>query len=236
MNLALRLVILLCSTLALTGCARSETYRYKLTLSLDTPNGIKTGFNVVELRYFDAIFPDRGEMHNTRGQALYIDLGQGKQPLIALLTHIRRDDEVAQNGRPYHYRWLGDSPSFVLADVCLGGVGNLDWIQTAIRFNERCHQPFPITPADLPDLVTFADVNNPKSLMLVDPNNLGATLGQGVSWRSITLQVTDEPLTKGIDEHLPWIRGYQLNMRLPELRSFQGLNNFVRSSYFTTGM
>jgi hypothetical protein len=168
--------------------------------------------------------------------SLYLDLGPGRRPLIALLTHIRRDDEVAQNGHPYHYRWLGDSPSLVLADVCLGGAGNLDWIEMAIQFNKRCRQPFPIAPADLPDLVTFGDVNNPKSVMLVDPNNLGATLGQGVSWRSMTLQVTDEPLTKGIDEHLPWVRGYQLNMRIPELRSFQGLNDFVRSSYFTTGM
>jgi hypothetical protein len=29
--------------LVLTGCGRSETYRYKLTLSLDTPNGGQDG-------------------------------------------------------------------------------------------------------------------------------------------------------------------------------------------------
>ena len=55
----------------------------------------------------------------------------------------------------------------------------------------------------------------------------------------MTLEVTnelDDPLTKGIDEHLPWVRDYQLNMRIPELRSFQGLNDFVRSSDFITGM
>jgi hypothetical protein len=103
----------------------------------------------------------------------------------------------------------------VLEDVCLGGAGNLDWIETAIRFNERCRRPLPITPADLPDLVTFAEVNNPKSVMLVDPNNLSAMLGPGTSRRSMTLQVTDEALTTGIDEHLPWVRDYKLNMRIP---------------------
>jgi hypothetical protein len=40
-------------------------------------------------------------------------------------------------------------------------------------------------------LVTFADTNDPKSVMLVDPNNLSATLGPGVSWRSMTLEATD---------------------------------------------
>jgi hypothetical protein len=40
-------------------------------------------------------------------------------------------------------------------------------------------------------LVTFADTNDPTSVMLVDPNNLSATLGPGVSWRSMTLEATD---------------------------------------------
>jgi hypothetical protein len=182
-------------------------------------------------------FPQsRGKPWDTRGQALYLDLGPGRRPLIALLTHIRRDDEVAQNGHLYHYRWWGDSPSLVLADVCLGGAGHLDWIEMAIQFNKRCRLPLSITTRDLPDLVTFADVNDPKSVMLVDPENLAAALGQGVSWRSMTLQVTDEPLTKGIDEHLPWVRGYQPNMRIPDLRSFQELNDFVNSRDFIRGM
>ena len=208
MSAALRIAVVLCAALALAGCGRSETYRYKLMLSLDTPDGVKTGSNVVQIDAWDYTFPAiQGEPQKTRGQALYLDLGPGRRPVIALLTHIRRNDEVAQNGHPYHALWLGNSPSLVLADVCLGGAGNLDWIEMATRFNERCRQPFPITPADLPDVVTFGDVNNPKSVMLVDPNNLSATLGQGVSWRSMTLQVTDEPLTKAVDEHLPRVRG-----------------------------
>jgi hypothetical protein len=43
MILALRILGVLCAVLALTGCVgRSATYRYKLTLSLSTPNGVKT--------------------------------------------------------------------------------------------------------------------------------------------------------------------------------------------------
>jgi hypothetical protein len=102
---------------------RGETYRYKLTPSGDTPDGVKTASNVVELRYFPVNFPVQGEMHDAAGQALYLDLGPRRRPLIALLTHIRRDDEVAQNGHLYHYRWSAESPSNVLADACLGGAG-----------------------------------------------------------------------------------------------------------------
>jgi hypothetical protein len=95
----------------LAGWRRGETYRYKLTLSVDTPDGVKTASNVVELRYLPVNFPAQGEMHDTTWQALYLDPGPGRRPLIALLTHIRWDDEVAQNGHLYHYRWPGESHS-----------------------------------------------------------------------------------------------------------------------------
>ena len=233
MNVALRLVTVLCATLALTGCGRSETYRYKLTLSLDTPDGIKTGFNVVELRYFEVSIPARGEMHQTAGQALFIDLGSGRRPLIALLTRIRRANEVGTNFD--EYRWLEDSPSPVIAKVCLGGAGNLDWIEMARQFNERCRRPLSITTVELPDLVTFGDVNDPKSVMMVDPSNLAETLGPGVSWRSMTLQVTDEPLTRGIDKHLPWARSYGPNIEVPDIRPFDRLKTYINKRDFIRG-
>jgi hypothetical protein len=224
MSAALRIMIFLCTALALAGCGRNASYRYKLALILNTPDGVKTGFNVVELRYFEVSIPEQGEMHDTRGQALYLNLGAGRRPLIALLTRINRAEEV---------RWLEDSPSLVLAKVCLGGAGDLDWIEMAMRFKERCRRPLRITTADLPDLVTFADVQDPKSVMLVDANNLSATLGPGVSWRSMTLEATDDPLTKGIDEFLPWMREYQRNIQIWGLKAFYSLKNSINRLDFT---
>ena len=98
----------------------------------------------------------------------------------------------------------------------------MDLVEKAIQFNKRCRQPLSIATRQLSDLVTFANVNNPKSVILVDPDDLTATLGRGVSWRSITLEVTDEPLTKEMDEHLPWVRGYDANMTILGMQSFRG--------------
>ena len=72
------------------GCGRSASYRYKLALTLDTPDGVKTASNVVEINAFDVTIPARGIGHKTTGQALYVVLGTGRRPLIALLTRIRR--------------------------------------------------------------------------------------------------------------------------------------------------
>jgi hypothetical protein len=72
--------------------------------------------------------------------------------------------------------------------------------------------PHRITPSDLPDLVTFADINDPETVIEVDPNNLQATLGPGVSWNEITLEFTDEPTTTGIEAKLPWLSAHYRGM------------------------
>jgi hypothetical protein len=72
-----------------------------------------------------------------------------------------------------------------------------------------------ITPDDLPDLVTFADVSEPKTVIEVDRNDLQATLGPDISWNEITLESTNEPITKGIELKLSWIRkSFEKNLRL----------------------
>jgi hypothetical protein len=217
MNCTFRLAIALCAALALAGCGRSASYRYKLTLSLDTPDGVKTSFNVVQIDYWTVSIPAQGEPHKTHGQGLYLDLGPGRKPLIALLTHIRRANE-----RPNDIRWLEDDPIRIMARLCLNVTAIYSWIDVASNF-VSCKTPFGITPADLPDLVTFVDVNNPNSVQLVDPNNLAATLGPGVAWRLMTLQATDEPLTTGIEKWLPWVDDHTIHMRLAGLKDFDGL-------------
>ena len=79
----------------------------------------------------------------------------------------------------------------------------------------RLRGPRRSTPADLPDLVTFADVNEPKSVIEVNPNDLRATLGQNVTWNEIALEMTDEPITTGLKAKLPWLSAYfEKNLRL----------------------
>lgn len=222
MSAALRIMVFLCAALALAGCGRNASYRYKLTLTLDTPDGVKTASNVVEIDAFDVIIPARGIGHKTTGQALYVDLGTGRRPLIALLTRIRR----AADPWPTFRGWGEDGPGEALADKCLGAKKPGDWLDE-VEAMRKCGRPVAITPADLPELVTFADTNDPKSVMSVDPDNLSATLGPGVSWRSMTLEATDEPLSKGIDEHLPWVRAYDPNIEIRGVMPFDPLKNYI---------
>src|SRR6202035_6124819 len=79
----LRLATVAALAVALAGCGRTESYRYKLTLAVNTPDGVKRGSSVGEVVFWNVSIPDRGTMHKLRGEALYLNLGAGARPLVA---------------------------------------------------------------------------------------------------------------------------------------------------------
>jgi hypothetical protein len=202
----IRLGSLVALGLCLAGC--SESYRYKLTLAVNTPQGIKRGSSVVEDVFWSVSIPERGITHRLGGEALYLDLGPGARPLIALLTsHIHQKYGVDR-------RWTRDAGPNDNLLVQLYGPPSADFMDNVARL-ARMRGPRRITPADLPDLVTFADVNDPASVVEVNPKDLQATLGQNVTWNEMTLEMTDEPITTGIKAKLPWLSVYfAKNLRL----------------------
>ena len=184
----------------------STTWRYKLTFNVLTPDGVKSASSVVEIKSeVSGSFWKTGVADHVNGEALYLDLGTGRRPIVALLvrpTELRRWRT--------NTRWGEESPSGLLR--YLMGITHkpnynyqtdfLDEIRR-MKSNKGIYQ---VEPRDLPDLVTFADVADPNSVMVVDGEHLDATLGPDVAWQSITIQIVDEPVTKGIQEKLPWLK------------------------------
>jgi hypothetical protein len=207
-NAVQRLAVVAAMSIGLAGCGRTESYRYKLTLAVNTPNGVKRGSSVVEVTFHDVSFPAKGTMHKLNGEALYLDLGPGIRPLIALLT----------NGLPRKYDggigWSAEAGPDTRLMLKPRQAPSQDFMDDVPRI-ARMRVPHKIVPVDLPDLVTFADANDPKSVIEVDRNDLQASLGPNVNWNEISLESTDAPLTKGIAHNLPWIPAYfEKNLRL----------------------
>lgn len=214
--------------LALAGCGRIRA-RFKLTLILDTPDGVKSASSVVERQAWDRGFPIPGfagrEAISFSGEALYVDLGK-QRPLVALLTY-NSESRPAFNyqGRVdnnfYKYWSIGPSSDYVLElygeTRTSGGL-----LENASKF-ARYRGPRDIPLAALPDLVTFADINDPKTVVKVDPNKLDATLGPGVRWLRTTLELTDEPVTTGIRRHLPWLATFRGSLGGDYTRAFANL-------------
>jgi hypothetical protein len=173
-------------------------HKYRLTVAVETPEGVKSASGVM------AVHPDRGYSRgghtSTKGDAVLVDLGGGKN-LVALMAHLDRSLEL--DGMNY------------LALRAYGAANE------RVSFNEmsRMTGVVPVQGALIPVLVTFTDLGDPATARTVPPDDLEAALGKGFHLQGISVEVVPngfwpldfggalgEPVTRGIEAKLPWLK------------------------------
>lgn len=175
-------------------------HKYRLTVEVDTPEGVKSASGVM------AVHPDRsysrGGKTLTKGDAVFVDLGGGKN-LVALMAHIDNTLDL-------------DGTNYVALRAYTAAQGK------RVSFNEmsRMSGVVPVKGALIPVLVSFSDPANPGTARTVAPDDAEAVLGKGYRLHGITAEVVPnglwpldfggplgEPVTRGIAAKLPWLKG-----------------------------
>ncbi|MDO8353944.1 MAG: hypothetical protein Q7T14_10820 [Aestuariivirga sp.] len=190
MNRILVAVFLVLSSLSLSGCGTYEWHQ-KLTVEVETPDGVKAGSAVTEVSWWEnRVFKDGAALQSEiKGEAAVVDLGNGRY-LFVLLSHANDSGYMA-----------GLAPRVVVDR------DGLAWSLEAITRAKGLSGRLEVPSKHFPMLVTFTDINDPKSVKEVDPANLGATFGAGYALKSITLEVTNEAVTEGkIETVLGWTK------------------------------
>jgi hypothetical protein len=176
-------------------------HKYRLTVEVETPEGRKSASGVV------AVHPDRSDSRRgqtrTLGDAVFVDLGQGRN-LVALLAHIDNN------------KLEFDGINYVALRAYTAAQGQ------RVSFNAMSAQTgiVPVKAELVPVLVSFADPANPASARAVAPDDAEAVLGKGYRLQGISAEVVPngfwpidfggplgEPVTRGIQAKLPWLRG-----------------------------
>jgi hypothetical protein len=175
-------------------------HKYRMTVEVETPDGVKTASGVLAVTPDRSYARDRGT--RTLGDALYVDLGGGKN-LVALLAHLDKTLDL-------------DAINYVALRAYPAATGK------RVNFNDMSKQTgaVPVTGALTPVLAAFADPANPGSAKVVSPDNAEAVLGKGFRLRGISAEaipngfwpidfggVLGEPVTRGIATKLPWLNG-----------------------------
>ena len=176
-------------------------YRYRLTVEVDTPEGLKTGSSVIEVSTQVAsatTIPTPGAVtRRARGEAVALDLPDGRT-LFALLRSENETDWAANiMNLMGPLAGEGDTVTSLAQEI----IDNKQEIE--LSFWKRVGGQ--LDRDGYPMLVTFGDLDDPTSVEKVDPKDLAATFGEGVSLKRITVQVTDDPVTSGIEERLGWL-------------------------------
>lgn len=204
-----RVALLATLMLSLAGCDmfgfRSWSWHQKLTVTVETPEGPRSG-SAVSAAWFQmtpkwsGVGDSAGASNSSlSGEAVVVDMGQGRY-LFALLKGYNEF-----TGRLAFFP-LPQKPLNKEEDAAV-----YDQLEALRATTELPRELYPL-------LVTFADINDPASVARVDPDDLAASFGPGYALSSITLAITDEPVTKGpVEAVLGWLSKYPEPSVVPQI-------------------
>ena len=166
------------------------TWHQKMTLEVEAEGQLYTGSSVVKVRVKESepLTKQLGYplQFGAKGEAAYVEL-PGRRYLFALL-----------GGGP-----SDSGPQTNALNIFQDQLPRKGLERFALLSKSRFKTDIP--RSHYPLLVAFMDINDPNSVREIDPDNLAATFGLGVSLKRITLEITDEPVTEGkIESVLGW--------------------------------
>lgn len=182
------------------GCEAGKAYRFKFKVEVDTPQGLRSGYSVWEVRpYKTHSIVGRQAGLDFKGEAVVIDL-PGGHVLFALLTGASGDVEYAMQlpGRTLGSRLRSEPASDA----------QYQWRDSAELWPSHPDTVGLANTNPLPLLVRFRDPADPKSVEEVKPDALDKAFGKGFKLKRITIAETDEPLTISIEKRLGWLSEY----------------------------
>jgi hypothetical protein len=172
------------------------SWNYRVTVSVDTPEGIKSGSAVRKISFHtepDILNQGGTKWHLSMGEAVVVDLGHRGKLFAPMLSYLSDEDRE---------QWTV-LESFPLLEKT--------------KIGER----ITLAKKQYPILVTFKDLRDPKSVELVygmqtyDENGklvdqmqdrFEEIFGAGVYLKEIVLEKTDAPVEHHIDALLPWLK------------------------------
>ena len=184
----------------------TATVRYRLTLEAEVDGAPKSGSGVIEVTYSKNNDPiSQAEFSiDVRGEAVVLDLGP-RRVLFALL----KGDTDSRSGADYIVLRAFNLPGGALPSPVTSG------LQQVRQLSGK--RELPLT--SLPLLVRFGDINDPKTVERVHPQNLTESFGPGAKlvrstleivpagvWPLNSLGITGEPITTGIQGRLGWLK------------------------------
>lgn len=165
------------------------TYRYRMTVEVMVDGVMRSGSSVIEVKI--AKQPKFGDappqVSRVRGEAVFVDLGNGRSVIALLATDGARNVDYPYNVVPEVFGLtFKDRDLRKLADL----TGSRD-----------------LPTNYLPTLVTFSDLDDPKTARIVSPYDLEKEFGPHVQFKRVWIEVTDDPVTGEIAKKLKWWDG-----------------------------
>jgi hypothetical protein len=183
------------------GGSNSAEVRYRMQVEVETPEGVKSGSAVWSRGIRKSIGPISPYNASFRAEAVAVDLPGGR----TLFMLVNGQEGMVDAYFPEMDAWGGEDR---VAHVSAIGGSEASKVlpctpEAEDAWPHKSHHGPIKTDLYCPMLVTFKDIKDPTSVALVNRGDLAASFGAGYRLKAITVQVTDEPVTTGIEKRLP---------------------------------
>jgi len=173
-------------------------YRYRMTVEVQTPEGLRTGSSVigVDTKSVSTIQDSSGRTIRAtyHGQAVAVDLPRGRT-LFALLGSLENPSYAVS------------APHWALKPERTTG-GDLAGAAEDLAQMLQVKGPRDLPLGHWPLLVHFRNPNDPSTVQEVKPSDVADSLGPGIYIRRIIIELTDEDVSTGIERRFPWWDSY----------------------------
>lgn len=169
------------------------THRYRLAVEVAVDGEIRQGSSVIEVAVGEDSIPGRGRIltPKVRGEAVFVDLGEGRN-VVALLSFPPRSGGLPPI-EPYMLaRAAFDPPPHT---------NGIESYQKLATMRGRTD----LAGALMPRLVKFADTADPMVVHEIEAGKLQAHFGERIRLERVSIELTSDEPTSGIERRLPWI-------------------------------
>jgi hypothetical protein len=164
----------------------SYTFHYRLTVQVEVDGEIKEASGVIGIRWLDT--PDAPNAVTFKfhafGQALLVDLGSHGVLLVPLSASEEREGLDAKR-LPFGQQVPRTH----------------DVVERAINVRG----PSQVAPHNLPQFIWQLQLNDPSSAVVVTARQFPEVISPNVRLIGVWTEVTDEPVSTGLEKEVPWI-------------------------------
>jgi hypothetical protein len=194
--------VLIAALLAMTGCGddNAVSYKFRLTMeaSCDGETHVGSGvFETVSGTKWDFETGHQKAYNFVHGDAVPVDMGPCGT-IFVLLRGPQPGNQGLYTNTP------GTLPLAAFADR-IGTVKGVDFLLTEQRLAEMTGVGA-LKPQYLPMIVTFSDLSDPRTVKLVDPFHMDASLEHDAKFVRATVEITRDTVTGGIENSIAWLK------------------------------
>lgn len=188
------------------------SYRYRLTLAIETDGKVHTGSSIIEVIWNGGIpFGDVGPYYESlRGQAALVDLGERGVIVTALIAPFHTERGIAV--------WPEGVGAVWLASRAFNVNGGNEVLPQLTRLTGRRD----LTPDNMPRLIWFANRDDPNTARVIKAADIPALFGPRARLTAASVEITHDPIVIDIDKKLPWYNDFAARQKATAIVSKPG--------------